>query len=619
MAATEEKALATLDLIVTHGPTKHAITLRAKNASGMLTVQSLAECIEKELGVPRNAQKLIHKGKSLQDLSSMLISYGIKSGSKIMLIGSKYNLEEDPNYKQLSKIDDSVNELQKQLRILEGEFDNIKQGYLDEKFASESIKKLIKKTKGIIEENMKKIEFVDSLEVDVLLRGRRKNLVIKIQSSIDKADEFIATLNKYYNLEEDPNYKQLSKIDDSVNELQKQLRILEGEFDNIKQGYLDEKFASESIKKLIKKTKGIIEENMKEIEFVDSLEVDVLLRRKRKNLVIKIQSSIDKVDEFIATLNKYYNLKEDPNYKQLSKIDDSVNELQKQLRILEGEFDNIKQGYLDEKFTSESIKKLIRKTKGIIEENMKRIEFVDSLEVDVLLRRRRKNLVIKIQYNLKEDPNYKQLSKIDDSVNELQKQLRILEGEFDNIKQGYLDEKFTLESIKKLIKKTKGIIEENMKRIEFVDSLEVDVLLRRRRKNLVIKIQSSIDKADEFIATLNKYYNLEEDPNYKQLSKIDDSVNELQKQLRILEGEFDNIKQGYLDEKFTSESIKKLIKKTKGVIEENMKRIEFVDSLEVDVLLRRRRKNLVIKIQSSIDRADEFIATLNKYVRKSCV
>ncbi|XP_028400664.1 centromere-associated protein E-like isoform X3 [Dendronephthya gigantea] len=527
MAATEEKALATLDLIVTHGPTKHAITLRAKNASGMLTVQSLAECIEKELGVPRNAQKLIHKGKSLQDLSSMLISYGIKSGSKIMLIGSKYNLEEDPNYKQLSKIDDSVNELQKQLRILEGEFDNIKQGYLDEKFASESIKKLIKKTKGIIEENMKKIEFVDSLEVDVLLRGRRKNLVIKIQSSIDKADEFIATLNKYYNLEEDPNYKQLSKIDDSVNELQKQLRILEGEFDNIKQGYLDEKFASESIKKLIKKTKGIIEENMKEIEFVDSLEVDVLLRRKRKNLVIKIQSSIDKVDEFIATLNKYYNLKEDPNYKQLSKIDDSVNELQKQLRILE--------------------------------------------------------------------------------------------GEFDNIKQGYLDEKFTLESIKKLIKKTKGIIEENMKRIEFVDSLEVDVLLRRRRKNLVIKIQSSIDKADEFIATLNKYYNLEEDPNYKQLSKIDDSVNELQKQLRILEGEFDNIKQGYLDEKFTSESIKKLIKKTKGVIEENMKRIEFVDSLEVDVLLRRRRKNLVIKIQSSIDRADEFIATLNKYVRKSCV
>ena len=37
--------------------------------------------------------------------------------------------------------------------------------------------------------------------------------------------------------------------------------------------------------------------------------------------------------------------------------------------------------------------------------------------------------------------------------------------------QGYLEHKLALESIKKLIKKTKGIIEDNMKKIEFVDSL----------------------------------------------------------------------------------------------------------------------------------------------------
>lgn len=41
------------------------------------------------------------------------------------------------------------------------------QGYLEKKLAVESVKKLIKKTKGIIEENMKKIEFVDSLVSDV--------------------------------------------------------------------------------------------------------------------------------------------------------------------------------------------------------------------------------------------------------------------------------------------------------------------------------------------------------------------------------------------------------------------------------------------------------------------
>ncbi len=37
--------------------------------------------------------------------------------------------------------------------------------------------------------------------------------------------------------------------------------------------------------------------------------------------------------------------------------------------------------------------------------------------------------------------------------------------------QGYLEEKLALESVQKLIKKTKGIIENNMKSIELVDSL----------------------------------------------------------------------------------------------------------------------------------------------------
>ncbi|CAB3981485.1 BAG family molecular chaperone regulator 1 [Paramuricea clavata] len=195
MAVTNETP-ATLDLIINHGPQKHAITLHA-NSSGVFTVQSLAEYVEEQFGVPPKSQKLIHKGKSLQEFSAKLSSYGIKSGSKIMLIGSKYALDEDPNNKQLSKIDDSVDEQQRQLGILLREFDGIKQGYLEEKLALESVNKLIKKTKGIIEENMKMIEFVDSLEIGVLLKRRRKNLVIKMQSYIDKADKFIEALNKY--------------------------------------------------------------------------------------------------------------------------------------------------------------------------------------------------------------------------------------------------------------------------------------------------------------------------------------------------------------------------------------------------------------------------------------
>ncbi|XP_046851967.1 uncharacterized protein LOC124445302 [Xenia sp. Carnegie-2017] len=192
----KQDSMDNMDLVIVHGAQKHALTLKMLNASDEPTVQSLAECVQKQLGVPIKSQKLIHKGKSL-DCSATLISYGIKSGSKIMLIGSKYTHEDDPNYKHLSKIDDTVSELHRQLGLLLQEFDGIKKGYLEEKLAEQSVKKLIKKVTGIIEENMKKIEYVDTLKVDQLLKMKRKNLVIKIQSNIDKADKFIMALNKY--------------------------------------------------------------------------------------------------------------------------------------------------------------------------------------------------------------------------------------------------------------------------------------------------------------------------------------------------------------------------------------------------------------------------------------
>lgn len=51
------------------------------------TVGDLMSLVESKYNVRRNAQKLIFRGKTLENEDSTLASYNIKSGSKIMLIG----------------------------------------------------------------------------------------------------------------------------------------------------------------------------------------------------------------------------------------------------------------------------------------------------------------------------------------------------------------------------------------------------------------------------------------------------------------------------------------------------------------------------------------------------
>ena len=52
-----------------------------------LTLGNLIDAIEAEFNIHRSRQKLIFGGKSLTDENAKLSSYGVKSGSKIMLLG----------------------------------------------------------------------------------------------------------------------------------------------------------------------------------------------------------------------------------------------------------------------------------------------------------------------------------------------------------------------------------------------------------------------------------------------------------------------------------------------------------------------------------------------------
>ena len=53
-----------------------------------LTLDNLMSVIETEFNIHRSRQKLIFRGRSLNEANTKLSFYGIKPGSKIMLLGS---------------------------------------------------------------------------------------------------------------------------------------------------------------------------------------------------------------------------------------------------------------------------------------------------------------------------------------------------------------------------------------------------------------------------------------------------------------------------------------------------------------------------------------------------
>jgi BCL2-associated athanogene 1 len=70
-------------------------------------VQHLAQEVERLTQVPVKGQKLIHKGKS--DQTKEVFSLGLQNGSKIMVIGKRFDIEEDEMMMRMHVIEKDVN------------------------------------------------------------------------------------------------------------------------------------------------------------------------------------------------------------------------------------------------------------------------------------------------------------------------------------------------------------------------------------------------------------------------------------------------------------------------------------------------------------------------------
>lgn len=92
------------------------------------TVQELCSIIEKETNLPVPYQKIIHNGRTLnnnsKDLSRELKAFGLKSPSKILVLGKTPD-EEDENFKIMKKWETFCESSEKQLINIQHDIESI--------------------------------------------------------------------------------------------------------------------------------------------------------------------------------------------------------------------------------------------------------------------------------------------------------------------------------------------------------------------------------------------------------------------------------------------------------------------------------------------------------------
>lgn len=177
---------------VVHESKRHEIVINI-NENDEVTVQDLANAIQKNCHVPISKQKLICKGRSLYpQVPSTLKDLGVTSREKILLIGKKEIDEEIQQVKKIEKVSDNVDELRKKFEEKRLELNGIAQGFLSPDQGKESLQKLSRNIACISEGLMKHLETLDGflLEKDFTeAREKRKALIVRIQKYLKEHDD----------------------------------------------------------------------------------------------------------------------------------------------------------------------------------------------------------------------------------------------------------------------------------------------------------------------------------------------------------------------------------------------------------------------------------------------
>lgn len=186
----EEALRDSVFVILAHGPERYNLQVSASQGKDVL-LADLKEAAFRVTGVPPEGQKIIFKGKQLSDSLRPLFAYGVKSGSKLMVMGNKNSLQKDPRYIEMEAVEESVGKVEVKQNQINQELEGIEQGYLDSSLVQEALQKLQKRLASCHEEFVKLLETLDSLSLGdgpPALRTKRKGTVQRIQKYLDVND-----------------------------------------------------------------------------------------------------------------------------------------------------------------------------------------------------------------------------------------------------------------------------------------------------------------------------------------------------------------------------------------------------------------------------------------------
>ncbi|XP_068749636.1 BAG family molecular chaperone regulator 1-like [Montipora capricornis] len=181
-----------LKFTLIHGAKKYPVELPMEGSDGEgPTVEDLANLAALLTEVPRGSQRLIFKGQSLTDLPQPLKLLGVKKGSRIMLIGKKFDPLNEENMKAILAAERKVDDIEKRLTENLEELQGIEKGFLQPELVTQALDKLSRRLQGVSEDFMKTLESLDALLIDPNLqqaRGKKKSLVQRIQLLLDRTD-----------------------------------------------------------------------------------------------------------------------------------------------------------------------------------------------------------------------------------------------------------------------------------------------------------------------------------------------------------------------------------------------------------------------------------------------
>lgn len=189
----------TVTVTVTYGASKHSLTLTGQDGKEPC-LKDLSEALTEATGVPSASQKIIFKGKSLKEMEESLFSFGIKQGSKLMMIGKRNSPEEEAELKKLKDIEKSVEQTAKKLEKVDGELTGLKNGFLAKDLQAEALNKLDHRVKVAAEQFMKILEQIDALSVPENFsdcRMKKKGLVKTVQGFLAQCDKIEAGISDH--------------------------------------------------------------------------------------------------------------------------------------------------------------------------------------------------------------------------------------------------------------------------------------------------------------------------------------------------------------------------------------------------------------------------------------